>query len=408
MCGILCLLAGGWAAPQSSAPAAPQQPAPQEQPAKGQQPSVPDAPSATRPSPFGVPGGKPVPSHGEGEQEPAPDIREVTPGNASGGGRDQIFTLVKNVNFVVVPVTVKNEQGHLVEGLLRRDFEVREDGKEQNITFFTSDPFPLSAAVVIDLGMPDTVLQKVKNTMPALVGAFGQFDEVGVFTYGSTWQKQQDFNANLDRLSATMRKIRKEATGRQGVPVVGGPFGGPTINGRPVDPGAPQIPVYRPESRVLNDAILEAAMDLARRDPTRRKILFVVSDGREYGSSASFNEVKKVLLSSQITVYAVAVGSAALPGYGQLEKIRVPGTGYGDILPRYASATGGQVFAEFSEDAIERAYSRVTAEARNQYTIGYTTRATPSSTYRNIEVIVRRPGLKIYAREGYYPLPPSR
>ncbi len=410
LCALLLVLAtGAGALPQGTSPAT-QQPAEQKQQPADQQP-VPDAPSATRPSPFG----KPPPAHNEGEPEsaPPPDIREVPPGGASntpGSGRDQLFTLVKNVNFVFVPVTVKDEQGHLVEGLLPRDFEVREDNQRQNITFFTSDPFPLSAAVVLDLGLPEIVLQKVKATIPALVGAFGQFDEVGVFTYGSTVQKQQDFNENFDRLSATMRKIRREASGRNsGAPVVGGPLGsGPTVNGRPLDPGAPQMPTYRPETRVLNDAILQAADELARRDPTRRKILFVISDGREYGSSASFAEVKRVLLSRQIAVFAVAVGSAALPGYGQLEKIRIPGTGYGDILPKYASATGGQVFTEFSEDAIERAYSRVTSEARNQYTIGYTTRATPSSTYRNIEVVVRRPGLKVLAREGYYPLPPGR
>jgi VWFA-related protein len=409
-CAILLLLAIMTAASAQSAPQTGTQPkAGQEEPptATNQQPSVPDAPSATRPSPFGIPPGRPP------AEAPAPDIREVPPGSApdvGGSGRDELFRLVKNVNFVFVPVTVKDDNGHLVEGLLRRDFEVRDDGQDQKITFFTSDPFPLSAAVVLDLGMPDTVLEKVKETLPALVGAFGQFDEVGVYTYGNTVQRVQDFNANFDRLSASIHKIRRDATGRTGgVPVVGGPLGsGPTINGRPLDPGAPQIPVYRPESRVLNDAILEAAMDLSRRDPTRRKVLFVVSDGREYGSSANFNEVKKVLLTRQITVYGVAVGGAAIPGYGQLERIRIPGTGYGDILPKYASATGGQVFAEFSQSAIEQAYSRITSEARNQYTIGYTTRATPSSSYHAIEVVVKRPNLKVYARDGYYPLPPGR
>ena len=103
----------------------------------------------------------------------------------------------------------------------------------------------------------------------------------------------------------------------------------------------------------------------------------------------------------------MGVGSAALPGYSQLERIRIPGTGYGNILPKYANATGGYVYNELTQDAIEQTYARVTEEARNQYTIGYNTRATPSSSHRTIEVRVDRPGLKVYAREGYYPLPPS-
>jgi VWFA-related protein len=236
-------------------------------------------------------------------------------------------------------------------------------------------------------------------------------------------QKAQDFTSvENDKLAAGMDKVRKKATGRMGgVPVggMGGPLNssGPQINGRPLDPGQKTNPAStQAESKVLNDAILEAAMDLARREPTRRKVLFVISDGREYNSSASYREVLKVLLSHQVTVYAIGVGSAAIPGYSTAQKLRIPGFGYGDILPKYAGATGGQVFTEFSQDAIEQAYSRVTEEARNQYTIGYTTRATPSSAYREIEVLVERPDCKkhsvpncvnVAAREGYFPLPPG-
>jgi len=78
-------------------------------------------------------------------------------------------------------------------------------------------------------------------------------------------------------------------------------------------------------------------------------------------------------------------------------------------LPKYTSATGGgQVYDRLSRNAIEDAYAQITAEARNQYTLGYTTRATASSTYRNIEVLVDRPGLKIYAKDGYYPVASAR
>jgi VWFA-related protein len=162
------------------------------------------------------------------------------------------------------------------------------------------------------------------------------------------------------------------------------------------------------QARVLNDAVLQAALDLARRDPTRRKVLFIISNGEDYRSSASYGEVLKVLLTNQISVYAVGVGGAAIPGYAQAQKIHLPRMGYGNILPKYASATGGEVFSEFDQSAIERAYSRLTEEARNQYTIGYTTRATPSSQYRDIEVIVDRPDLRVTAKQGYYPLPPPR
>jgi hypothetical protein len=106
-------------------------------------------------------------------------------------------------------------------------------------------------------------------------------------------------------------------------------------------------------------------------------------------------------------VKAVAVGSAALPVYGKIERLHLPHEGYGNILPRYVSATGGlPVYTELSSSAIQDVYARAMGEARNQYTLGYTPtkpKAPTTAAYHNIEVQVNRPGLKIYTKDGYYP-----
>ena len=47
---------------------------------------------------------------------------------SSENGRDELMTLTKTVNFVTVPVTVKDNEGKLVEGLLAKDFSIYEDG----------------------------------------------------------------------------------------------------------------------------------------------------------------------------------------------------------------------------------------------------------------------------------------
>ena len=191
----------------------------------------------------------------------------------------------------------------------------------------------------------------------------------------------------------------------------GGPFShtGPMLNGHEADPSVqPQaVPAPVQESYVLNDAILRAANDLARRDKTRRKIIFVISDGREMGSTARYDEVRRVLLSQNIQVYALGVDTAAIPVYDRLNRIRFPGFGYGNILPRYASDTAGQTYAAFDRSSIEKAYSRITDVARNQYTLGYNAKPTASSGYRSIEVRVLRPNLTVIAKQGYYPLPPG-
>jgi hypothetical protein len=107
-------------------------------------------------------------------------------------------------------------------------------------------------------------------------------------------------------------------------------------------------------------------------------------------------------------VYAIGVDAAAIPGYDKLSKLHLPFTAYGNILPKYVSATGGEYFSEFTAKAIQGTYSKVTEVARNQYTLGYTTRATAASNYRTVEVRVKRPGLRVFAKDGYYPLPPQR
>src|SRR5438477_5963340 len=401
---------------------------PQKQPS---QQDIPDAPSAVRPVqpfPTNVPPTRPQPqpeksstpaanqpaASDSAPPPPMPPIRTVPPGsvpNEELNTRDDLYKIVTRVNFVLVPVTVKDTSGHLVDGLLPRDFNVFEDGKKQELKFFTSDPFPLSAAVILDTGMPDTAVQKINQTYSALSGAFSPYDEVSLYTYSSTVSQVSDFSSAGQKLTAVLNQMKLERGRNNGAPVMNGPLGpqGPTINGIPVErPGAQPNIAPPKDVRVLNDAILKAALDLGKRDRARRKILFIISDGREYGSKVSYSDVLKVLLSRDITVYAIGVEASAIPIYSKLEKFRLPHYGYSDILPKYASATGGEVFTELTRDNIEVAYARATGDARNQYTLGYTTRATPSSAYRDIEVRVTRPGLKISAKSGYYPLPAGK
>lgn len=323
---------------------------------------------------------------------------------------DRLYKLVSTTNFVEIPVTVKDGSGHMVEGLLPKDFTVYENGARQKLTYFTSDPLAISAAVLIDVSMPDTALRKVQDGLQALQGAFSQYDEVAVYTYGNSVTKESSFSTAGDRLAVALNHIVETKHGQQGgVPVGGGPFaGGPTVNGRPLDPSVPQVPIIPHDRRVLNDAVLQAALDLSKVQPARRRVIMIVGDGREDGSRASYADVLKILLTNKISVYAIGVGSAGMPVFRKLEQVNVPGTGTGNILPKYASATGGEVFSEFTKQAIENAYSSVTFVARNQYTLGYYTQGTIAENYREIEVRVGRSGLRVTAKAGYYPLPPGR
>ena len=66
----------------------------------------------------------------------------------------------------------------------------------------------------------------------------------------------------------------------------------------------------------LNDAILAAATSLAKTAPGRRRIIYVISDGKEYGSKAKFSQVVKYLNTNKIAVFGTLVGDSALPVTG--------------------------------------------------------------------------------------------
>ena len=413
----------------------------QQAPTNSQQPEIPDTPSAVQP-----PAPKPEPEQpkpGQDSGQPAtssstqqdqekptppamPPVETIPPGSMpeesqqGPGPRNQInpkedlYTISVPVNFVLLPVMVKDKQGRRVDGLLPQDFTVLENGKPQKLTYFTSDPFLLSAAVLIDLGMADVSVQKVNQTYSALVGAFSPYDEVALYTYSSTVSQVADFTRRQEKLSAVLESMKLVRGHNNGPPVLGGPLGpqGPTVNGIPVGTSGPP-PVYTPpkEAHVLNDAILKAALDLSKRDRTRRKVIFIISDGRERGSRASYTDVLHVLETQGIQVKAVVLDMGALPVYKQVEKLpHVFHQGYADILPKYTNATGGgSVFTELSRNSIETAYAQIASEARNQYALGYVPKAVAgASAYRSVEILVHRKDLEVYSKAGYYPIPAKR
>ena|SRR5208282_1612646 len=424
--GLTLLLAGALAAQEKpedipDAPSAtrpiPPPPSPRQEAAEESTPDVPPADgSGVTTGSKELPRSAPDSTDQKPAPPPMPPVRTVPAGSVPKDletGQD-LYTITVTTNLVTVPVTVTDRDGRMIGGLLPQDFLVLENGQKQTLKFFTSDPFALSAAVIFDTGMADVGLKKVQETLSALQGAFSPFDEVGIYTYSSTVGRVSDFTTAGKQLTATLNQVKGFSGANNGPAVTSGPLGpqGPIINGIPMD--SPVNPVSTPPkvARVLNDAILLAARDLSKRDRARRKIIFIISDGFEQGSVASYKDTLKVLLTQNITVYAVGVEGAAIPVYDRLQRIHIPKTraaiGYSDILPKYVNATGGgTVYGELAQAEIERAYARAIGDARNQYTLGYSPRSNIGG-YREIEVQVKRPGVKVYARRGYYPLPTAR
>ncbi len=369
-------------------------------------PSDPDAPGATLPS------SQPALSNAQAIAEnggKAPDQPEAGAGPA--------YTFSVRTNFVDVPFTVKDSKGKLVPGLTWRDIQVFENGARQKMAVFTVDPFPLSVALVIDQSLDFRTMERVNNALGSLQGAFTPYDSVAVFTYNHHVNKETDFTAGQSpRLQAVIE--RSKSTGTDPIfydagSALGGGINinnGAERNQAPLGAGQGHIngndPQLPREAHTLNDAILEAAKSLSHAGKDRRRVVYVISDGKEFGSIAKTKDVIRYLQTNKISVYSTLVGDSSVEGLGFLNNVHLPLTVRDNILPVYAAATGGEAYAEFRTKGIADSFQRIAEEVRTQYTVGYYSSSRENqldSKFRQIEVRVLRPKLDVIAKKGYYP-----
>jgi len=416
------LMLGGFQQQQQSIPDAPApQPAGstdlsniknQVAPGKG---TGPDA-LQSAPPPASTPPSSPATSSSDTQSSPTQDnTPQQEPPDILKGNQQQAFLIRVPVTYVQVPVTVRDKKHQMVAGLTWRQFKIYEDGARQKIATFSSDPLPISSAFVIDQSLPSDVMAKVNESLAAVTGAFTPSDSVAIFAYNSSTRMVTDFTgAQGARLPAAFQSAK--SSGRDmGVVSPGGPLdNGPTINSKPVDPNlSPQrgnagFIVIPKEVHPLNDAILAAAKVLAQQPKDRRKVIYIISDGKESGSKATYKEVVRYLLANEIYVYGTLVGDSAMWGIGYLDKWHIPllPTMRDNILPKYALATGGSLESQFSENGIQTSFAKITESVRAAYTLGYYTHAgVMSDKFHKITVNVEVPNLDVTAKDGYYPSP---
>lgn len=318
-------------------------------------------------------------------QSPAPP-----PGPAQ-KPKQQPPKIVATVETVIVPVTVKDPRGQLVAGLQRQDFRILDDNVEQQIVFFSADAFPLSTVILIDNNLAQKQAQQVQKSLEAIAGGFGPSDEAAVVIYDQFPETVSDFTFNNDTTFASLKRLELGSHFPGGF---GGPLEqGPIINGQPQPTGGPP-PAAAPinaETKDLDDALWAAGQMLKGRGRDRRKIVFLITDGNNSRHNAHpFNETLQLLLSSDVSVYSISVGHAFL----QKQTPR---------LEHYAKSTGGDVFFASKQRDLERLYSAVTEEARNQYTLTFSPEDIDRrKEYHSIEVLVKRSDVNVSAREGYY------
>ena len=351
-----------------------------------------DPPQA--PTPKVSPPPVPLPS----ANNPAPQQEASPPKPANQTPSDIQNTLRVNVNLVVLPVTVKDRAGRLVADLTRNEFAVLDDTVEQHIEYFSADPFPLSAIILLDNDLKSKDADQVESSLSSIVAGLSPYDEAFVCRFDMNFHPGKGFTRDQDKLLTELHRTRiDDDRSSAPSPAPGGTFSGPTINGQSVaSPGAPPpvastIILGDRTNKDLDDAVYESAQLLKDRGKDRRKVIFLISDGDNSKNNVnSYPNTVKELLRYGISVYSIGVGS----GFYERRFSR---------LQSYAHDSGGDVYYAAKRNSLEELYSRVTEEARNQYTIGYNPRGNDhSKDYHTVEVRVHREGLDVRTREGYY------
>lgn len=300
--------------------------------------------------------------------------------------------VVANTNLVVLPVTVKNRSGNLVAGLQALDFRVYDDGVEQSIDVFSSEEVPLSVVVLVD---DDLKAEDARGTAPslrAILAGISASDEAMVCRFDLEFHAGEGFTADGDRLLAELKEAQEASKER---PPVFVPWkSSPSWHTRA--PGEPPIaaatnPGSRP-TKALDDAVFAAVELLKDRGRERRKIVLIVSDGINGGefNQHKYEETLSELLARNVSVFSVAVGATSF--HKKFARLR-----------DYSDASGGDIYYARSGAEMERLYSRITEEARHEYTLAYEPRENDrEAEYHTVEVKVKKDGMVVRTREGYY------
>jgi len=283
-----------------------------------------------------------------------------------------------------------------VPDLHKDEFRVFEDNVEQTIDFFTAEGFPLSIVVLVDNDLKSKDAEQVQSSLRAVVAGMSLNDEAFVCRFDQFFHPGKGFTNDQDKLLTELKRIDLDSEPSVGQP---GPAttNGPTINGHSPIGDSPNIAsgtinIKGRSTKALDDAVYNAAQLLKDRGRDRRKMIILISDGIN-GTRVnvnSYGNTVKDLLRYNVSVYSVGVGSSTLDR--KLSR-----------LENYAHDTAGDIFFASKANAMEDLYARVTEQARNQYTLAYTPRGTDrAKEYHDVEVRVKREGVKIQTRDRYY------
>ena len=239
---------------------------------------------------------------------------------------------------VRLPVTVTQKKD-LITGLTRGDFQIFEDGVQQEVTFFSDEKTnpPVYVGVLMDTS-PSTAgkigfsKEAAKNFIYTVTRL--RKDKAAFMTFDNEIQLRQDFTDKLDLLDRAVDKVKR--TGSQ---------------------------------TALYDAIWQFSDEKLRNVPGRR-VIVVITDGDDTFSRADLNDAIDIAQRTETTIFGISTKAGFLGTVPGVEAGTVKDKG-DKLLTQLCEDTGGQVFFTGDMLALERAFKKISDELRSQYIITY-------------------------------------
>ena len=281
----------------------------------------------------------------------------------------EIATFSVNVDVVNVFVTVRDKKGRLIKDLSREDFTIREDGRIQNIQYFAQESdLPLTIGLIVDTTPSEAnMLDEERNASRIFFDKIlrpGK-DSAFLIQYSNEIELIQDLTSSRDMLDRSLNMLQSHS---QGIP----------------------------PATVLADAIRLASEEIMNTQEGR-KALILLGDGGHIGNCR-----EKAITAAQMAdtlVYGVFIYDRNFQGVGGKGYNRAPDK---QNLAWLSYETGGAAFEVTNKSTLGVIYTAIEEELRGQYNLGYTPDAKARSGYRKIKVGVKKKGLVVYGRRGYF------
>ena len=285
---------------------------------------------------------------------PGPYCQDEKP-SASPTPTEQEDVVRVSTDLVVVNVTVLDKAGKFVSGLKRADFQIFEDGTPQRISTFSAEETPFAAAILLDTsGSMESRLTLGRSAAIRFLDGLRDEDVAAVYSFDTKVEQWADFSPGRD---------------------------------------LPQR-VYALKTRTmtaLNDAIVRAADDLAKREEKRRAIV-VLSDGGENYSHASSDKALDRASAANATIYGANMSEEG-------PKRDLAGAA---ILKNLTEKSGGRYIESPGGLALRDSFASIAEELGHQYTIGYRpSNRAHDGKWRTVQVKLSKPDVTIRTRKGY-------